>query len=277
MVPCSSTPMMSRTPLDRRILMVAVPAAPTPVTTTRSFLRSFFTIRSALSSAASTTTAVPCWSSWKTGMSSSLRSRSSISKQRGAAGDGGHGVLLDRERERPVPVLLDRQAHARHARCVGHREVVTGANRHLALDLDLDNQVHQEGPVRDVDDADPRHLLEPVDDLRAVDAVPRVDGDVADDVVTARLDQVHGADIATGVTDGHGDAAQHAGPILYCHADGEAITGARRDCGHSSLLPSPAERSQLDAATSPMAGNPNPGDEGSFMARGGWTSAAFML
>jgi len=56
-------------------------------------------------------------------------------------GDDGHGVLLDRERERPVPVLLDRQAHARHARRVGHREVVTGANRHLALDLDLATQV----------------------------------------------------------------------------------------------------------------------------------------
>ena len=39
---------------------------------------------SAFSSAASTTTAVPCWSSWKTGMSSSAFSRSSISKQRGA-------------------------------------------------------------------------------------------------------------------------------------------------------------------------------------------------
>ena len=38
----------------------------------------------ALNSAASTTTAVPCWSSWKTGMSSSAFSRSSISKQRGA-------------------------------------------------------------------------------------------------------------------------------------------------------------------------------------------------
>ena len=37
----------------------------------------------ALNSAASTTTAVPCWSSWKTGMSSSSASRSSISKQRG--------------------------------------------------------------------------------------------------------------------------------------------------------------------------------------------------
>ena len=35
-------------------------------------------------SAASTTIAVPCWSSWKTGMSSSFLSRSSISKHRGA-------------------------------------------------------------------------------------------------------------------------------------------------------------------------------------------------
>ena len=85
MVPCSSTPTMSRTPLDCRILIVAVPAAPTPVTTTRSDRSGFFTMRSAFSSAASTTTAVPCWSSWKTGMSSSLRSRSSTSKQRGAA------------------------------------------------------------------------------------------------------------------------------------------------------------------------------------------------
>ncbi len=35
-------------------------------------------------SAASTTTAVPCWSSWKTGMSSAASSRRSISKHRGA-------------------------------------------------------------------------------------------------------------------------------------------------------------------------------------------------
>ena len=38
----------------------------------------------AFSTAARTTTAVPCWSSWKTGMSSSSLRRSSISKQRGA-------------------------------------------------------------------------------------------------------------------------------------------------------------------------------------------------
>ena len=39
--------------------------------------------RHALISAARVTIAVPCWSSWKTGMSSSSWSRSSISKQRG--------------------------------------------------------------------------------------------------------------------------------------------------------------------------------------------------
>ena len=42
------------------------------------------TTLSALVSAATTTTAVPCWSSWNTGISSSSRSRRSISKHRGA-------------------------------------------------------------------------------------------------------------------------------------------------------------------------------------------------
>ena len=64
---------------------MAVPAAPAPETTIRTSASCFSTQRSALVSAASTTIAVPCWSSWKTGMSSDSRSRASISKQRGAA------------------------------------------------------------------------------------------------------------------------------------------------------------------------------------------------
>ena len=63
----------------------AIPAAPAPTITTRTSSARLPTTRSALSSAASTTIAVPCWSSWKTGISSSSRSRRSISKQRGAA------------------------------------------------------------------------------------------------------------------------------------------------------------------------------------------------
>ena len=64
---------------------IALPAAPAPETTARIEERSLPTTRRALVSAASTTIAVPCWSSWKTGMSRVSRSRRSISKQRGAA------------------------------------------------------------------------------------------------------------------------------------------------------------------------------------------------
>ena len=64
--------------------VVATPAAPTPVITTRTSSGALPTTRSAFRKAASTTTAVPCWSSWKTGMSSVSLRRLSISKQRGA-------------------------------------------------------------------------------------------------------------------------------------------------------------------------------------------------
>ena len=64
--------------------MHATPAAPAPTITTFTSPARLPTTRSEFRNAASTTTAVPCWSSWKTGMSSSSRSRRSISKQRGA-------------------------------------------------------------------------------------------------------------------------------------------------------------------------------------------------
>ena len=77
--------MMFSTPAFMRIFEQATPDAPTPLTTTfRSAISSPVIFR-ALRSAASTTMAVPCWSSWKTGMSSISLSRSSTSKQVGAA------------------------------------------------------------------------------------------------------------------------------------------------------------------------------------------------
>ena len=85
MAPLRSTPTISATPASRRILLMATPAAPTPAMTTRSDAIGLSTMRSAFSSAASATTAVPCWSSWNTGMSRRSLSRSSISKQAGAA------------------------------------------------------------------------------------------------------------------------------------------------------------------------------------------------
>ena len=63
---------------------MAIPAEPAPFTTTLQCSFSFPVSLSALMIPANTTMAVPCWSSWKTGMSRSSFKRSSISKQRGA-------------------------------------------------------------------------------------------------------------------------------------------------------------------------------------------------
>ena len=72
-------------PAFSSIFVTATPAAPTPVDHDLDVARGRLpTTRRALMSAANTTIAVPCWSSWKTGMSSSSRSRRSTSKQRGA-------------------------------------------------------------------------------------------------------------------------------------------------------------------------------------------------
>ncbi|CDF02011.1 putative uncharacterized protein [Ruminococcus sp. CAG:624] len=63
---------------------MAIPAAPAPLITrviSEIFLPATF---AALSIAALATIAVPCWSSWKTGMSTSFFNFASISKQRGA-------------------------------------------------------------------------------------------------------------------------------------------------------------------------------------------------
>src|SRR3990172_380931 len=84
MAPIRSTPMMFRAPAFRKILLHATPEAPTPATTIFMSSIRFFTIFSEFSSEASTTTAVPCWSSWKTGIPISAFRRSSISKHRGA-------------------------------------------------------------------------------------------------------------------------------------------------------------------------------------------------
>ena len=74
----------SRSHMVSRSFVMATPAEPAPFTTTRQ--SSFFlpVTRRPLMMPASTTMAVPCWSSWKTGMLSISFRRSSISKQRGA-------------------------------------------------------------------------------------------------------------------------------------------------------------------------------------------------
>jgi len=73
-----------RTPSARNSRAQAMAAAPAPLTTTRRRAISLPAIFAPLSSAAEVMMAVPCWSSCMTGMSSSSRSRASISKHSGA-------------------------------------------------------------------------------------------------------------------------------------------------------------------------------------------------
>ena len=85
MAPERSHRITSFTPDLMSSLVTAIPAAPAPFTTMRRSDISRRTNFTAFNMAASTTIAVPCWSSWNTGISSAALSFSSISKQRGAA------------------------------------------------------------------------------------------------------------------------------------------------------------------------------------------------
>ena len=88
--PSQMMPLMSHMitlpkPMLMRCLPIAMPAAPAPLMTMRILPISFLVTFMALIRAAATTMAVPCWSSWNTGMSQISFKRRSISKQRGAA------------------------------------------------------------------------------------------------------------------------------------------------------------------------------------------------
>ena len=82
--PLRSHSMTFLRPLLMSSLVIAIPAAPEPLTTTERSSSFLPTSLSALSIAARVTTAVPCWSSWKTGMSHTSLSFFSISKHLGA-------------------------------------------------------------------------------------------------------------------------------------------------------------------------------------------------
>ena len=147
-------------------------------------------------------------------------------EHRRAIGHDGDAVLLDRQRECPLWILLDGQADSRHPRGVGHGEIVARADRHLAPDLDLAAKMHQEGPVGDVRDLDHGKLAELVDDTLAVLAVAGLDGHVPEDPVARHLDQVHGTDVPTGLAYDRGDTPEHAGAVQDAHPDRKAIGSA---------------------------------------------------
>ena len=83
-MPFESTIVISASPAVSRMLAHATPAAPAPEMTIFSELISRPSTAVAPRRAASSTIAVPCWSSCMTGQSSASITRRSISKQRGA-------------------------------------------------------------------------------------------------------------------------------------------------------------------------------------------------
>ena len=80
-----SLPTTPFTPYERRSRLIPSPAAPSPTTPTTRSSSAIPESRVAFRSAASTTTAVPCWSSCMTGIGRVSTRRRSISKHSGAA------------------------------------------------------------------------------------------------------------------------------------------------------------------------------------------------
>ena len=87
-----------------------------------------------------------------------------------------------------------RPADARYTWRVDHREVVAGADLELGADFDLTPKVHQERPVRDVDDPDLGQVLDDLNHLLAMLGVTGVDGNIAGGSVLAHPHYVDGTD-----------------------------------------------------------------------------------
>src|SRR5437867_13129423 len=112
--------------------------------------------------------------------------------------------------------------------------------------------MHQECAVGDGADADTGHASQSTDYLLCVDAVARLDGDVALGPLACRLDEVDGANIAPGVADGRRDATEHPRAARDLPSNDAAVTRARRD--HAAILPlsgMPAGRRGVARAATP--------------------------
>ena len=125
-----------------------------------------------------------------------------------------------------VGVFGDREADARYARRVGHREVVARLQRVLVVLLDLAAHVQQERAVGRVDHLRAVDRFDRGDDLLPVVAAGGVHDDVAQAVLAVGLDEVDGADHAAGVADRSGDLPEDAGSVAELDADGQAILRA---------------------------------------------------
>src|SRR4029079_11220493 len=154
-------------------------------------------------------------------------------EHRGAVADDGDRVLLDRQVPRLGRLLGDCERDPRHARRVGHREVVASLQRRLERDLDLAAQMHEEGTVGDVQDLDARDPAHRGGDLLHVPGVACEHGDVADLGSTLDLDQVDRAEETARVADRLGQPPERSGAVLQADAQRGAERRGRVDVGHA--------------------------------------------
>src|SRR5690606_4547909 len=135
-------------------------------------------------------------------------------QHRRAVGDDGDGVLLDRQVVDALRVLGDGLADPGHARRVGHRQVVAVADRHAGQHLDLAAVVHEEGAVEHLEHLAALEALRGGPHLLDVGLVAAVDDQVLLEHRPPYVEAPDRGDVATGVTDRRGEAAQRARPVV---------------------------------------------------------------
>ncbi len=187
-------------------------------------------------------------------------------EHRGAVAHDGDRVLLDREVPDLAGILGDRDAHARDAGRIGHREVVAGLQRHLRGHLDLPAEVQQEGAVGDVLDLDPAERAHGSDDLVDVVGARGVDRDVTHLASLLDAHEVDRAEVPAGVGNRTSEVGERAGAIVQMHPERRAEGGRRMSVSH---LARHACRTTLEAAhlgggaghDERMSGRPQPVEE----------------
>src|SRR6478672_559068 len=134
-----------------------------------------------------------------------LRADVAEAQHRRPVGDHGDRVALDGQLRHVLRVVGERLADPADARRVGHREVLAVAQVDLGLDGDLAAEVQQEDAVGDLVDPHALERLDGGDDLGGVLGVAGRAGEVDDEPVRVRVDDVERRRDAAALGDLHGE------------------------------------------------------------------------
>ena len=131
-------------------------------------------------------------------------------EHRGAVGDDGDGVALDRQIARRRGVLRDRERHSGNAWRVRHREVVPRPQRDPRGHTEHASEVHQQRPVAHRTNMCTVEGVDSVVKALRVIVVHRVAREVDDEISSAGLDDVERRDDPARVTNRGRDCADEA-------------------------------------------------------------------